>query len=170
MSLPHEVHADDSSSFSSAFNEEKDFAGEGVDNGFVPIIPTSTRPGPSDIDGADLLNLPSRTLSNNARLDEYTQETVDGQIPKRVLSNKSGRIEDYDLVTWKIDDPENPKNWSKAYKWWCTMCVAATCFAVAFNSAVITADIEGVAQEFGCSEEVALLSVTLFVYVCTRSI
>ena len=43
------------------------------------------------------------------------------------------------------------------------MCVAVTCFVVAFNSSVITADIEGVAQEFNVSEEVALLSITLFV-------
>lgn len=43
------------------------------------------------------------------------------------------------------------------------MCVAVTCFVVALNSAVVTADIGGVAEEFGCSEEVALLSITLFV-------
>ncbi|KAF1963485.1 major facilitator superfamily transporter [Byssothecium circinans] len=43
------------------------------------------------------------------------------------------------------------------------MCVALVCFVVAFNSAVITADIEGVAEEFHVSEEVALLTITLFV-------
>jgi hypothetical protein len=111
----------------------------------------------------DLVNLPSRTLGPEASLQEYTEETVSGQILKEVLSRKSGKIERWELVTWKIDDPENPKNWSKAYKWWCTMCVAVTCFVVALNSAVVTADIGGVAKEFGCSEEVALLSVTLFV-------
>lgn len=60
-------------------------------------------------------------------------------------------------------DPENPKNWSVAYKWYCTMVVALTCFVVAFNSSVITADIAGVAEEFGVSEEVALLSISVFV-------
>ncbi|KAF1985865.1 MFS general substrate transporter [Aulographum hederae CBS 113979] len=113
--------------------------------------------------GEDLINLPSRTLSNNARLEEYTQETVDGQILRETTSRATGRVERYELVTWKIDDPENPKNWSKAYKWWCTMMVALTCFVVAFNSAVITPDIQGVAEEFHVSEEVALLSITLFV-------
>jgi hypothetical protein len=111
----------------------------------------------------ELVNLPSRTLGPQASLQEYTEETERGQILKEVVSHKSGKIERWELVTWKIDDPENPKNWSKAYKWWCTMCVAVTCFAVAFNSAVVTADIEGVAKEFGCSEEVALLSITFFV-------
>jgi hypothetical protein len=115
------------------------------------------------LEGADLINLPSRTLGNNADLEEYTEETAEGQILKEVKSNKTGLVDRYELITWKINDPENPKNWSKAYKWWCTMTVAMTCFVVALNSAVITADIKGPAEEFGVSEEVALLSITLFV-------
>lgn len=49
------------------------------------------------------------------------------------------------------------------YKWYCTMVVAATCFVVALASSVVTADIAGVAEEFNVSEEVALLTITLFV-------
>lgn len=111
----------------------------------------------------DVINLPLRTLSNNANLEEYTQETVEGRMLREVRSNVSGRLERYDLVTFKIDDPENPKNWSKLRKWYCTMCVALTCFVVAFNSAVITADLEGVSETFHVSEEVSLLTITLFV-------
>ncbi|OCK78468.1 MFS general substrate transporter [Lepidopterella palustris CBS 459.81] len=111
----------------------------------------------------DLINLPTRTLRNEAYLEEYTTETIDGQILREIRSNATGNVERWELVTWKIHDPENPKNWSKPYKWWCTMTVAITCFVVAFNSAVITADIEGVAKEFNVSPEVALLSITLFV-------
>jgi len=111
----------------------------------------------------EVVNLPYRSLSGDANLEEYTQETVDGQILREIKSNATGRIERYELVTWKIDDPESPKNWSKKFKWWCTMMVAFTCFVVAMNSAVITADIEGVAETFHVSEEVALLSITLFV-------
>ncbi|KAF1848454.1 multidrug resistant protein [Cucurbitaria berberidis CBS 394.84] len=110
----------------------------------------------------DVVNLPLRTLSNDANLDEYTQETIDGQMLREVRS-AVGTIERYELVTFKIDDPENPKNWSKLRKWWCTMCVAITCFVVAFNSAVITADLAGVSKEFHVSEEVSLLTITLFV-------
>lgn len=110
----------------------------------------------------DVVNLPLRTLSNDANLDEYIQETVDGRLCE-VRTNATGQLERYELVTFKIDDPENPKNWSKARKWYVTMCVAITCFVVAFNSAVITADIAGVAEEFHVSEEVALLTITLFV-------
>ena len=128
-----------------------------------PIYRSITATGQPTLDGADVVNLPIRTLSNDAALEEYTTETISGQMLREVRSNVTGNIERYELVTWKINDPENPKNWSKGYKWWCTMCVAFTCFVVAFNSAVITADIEGVSETFHVSEEVSLLTITLFV-------
>ncbi|KAJ1325046.1 Multidrug resistant protein [Microdochium nivale] len=43
------------------------------------------------------------------------------------------------------------------------MVVALTCFVVALASSVVTADVAGVVDEFGCSQEVALLSISLFV-------
>lgn len=117
----------------------------------------NTEVSPTDI------YLPYRTLSPNANFDEYTLETRHGQILDTVLSHATGKVETHTLVTFKINDLENPKNWSKAYKWYCTMVVAFTCFVVAFNSSVVTADIAGVAEQFQVSDEVSLLSVTLFV-------
>ena len=95
---------------------------------------------------------------------EYTEETVLGQIPTAVISKTSGKLENYELVTFKINDPRNPKNWSKTYKWYCTGVVAFTCFVVAFCSGVITADLAGVSETFRVSEEVALLTITVFVF------
>ena len=89
-------------------------------------------------------------------MDEYRVSTRTGEMPAPHHSS-------HRLVTFIPDDPENPKNWSKAYKWYCTMVVALTCFVVAFSSAVVTADISGVANEFGVSNEVALLTISLFV-------
>ncbi|KAK3395414.1 major facilitator superfamily domain-containing protein [Sordaria brevicollis] len=71
--------------------------------------------------------------------------------------------QDYKLVTFAENDPANPKNWSKAYKWYCTMVVAITCFVVAFCSSVITANVDSVAEEFGISHEAALIPITVFV-------
>ena len=117
---------------------------------------------PSDsIDSVELVNLPYRTLTESASMKEYTSETATGL--HAVQSHRSGRTERYELVTFKDGDPENPKNWSKAFKWWCTMNVAITCFCVAFNSSVITSDLAGVSETFHVSEEVSLLTVTLFV-------
>lgn len=107
--------------------------------------------------------LPIRTLSREANLDEYRRETTTGTIIKSTASRIDGHIEKYKLVTFKIDDPENPKNWSKPYKWYCTMVISLVCFTVAFCSAVVTADIEGVCETFGVSLEVSFLTVTLFV-------
>lgn len=106
------------------------------------------------------VNLPYRTLSNGANLAEYTEENKEGEIDAGVVGSDK---KEYKLVTFTPNDPANPKNWSKAYKWYCTMVVAITCFVVAFSSAVITADIVGVERSFNISEELALASVSLFV-------
>ena len=108
------------------------------------------------------IDLPLRELSDNADLEEYTRETTEGEIAKQVTS-AAGKTEDYKLVTFKIDDPENPKNWSKAFKWYITMVIAFTCFVVALARSIVTADLPGVMQSFGVSREVTLLTVTVFV-------
>lgn len=105
------------------------------------------------------INLPYRTLTTNANLAEYIVETPSGEI----VTESGKNHEKHKLVTFLPNDPENPKNWSKAYKWYCTMVVAITCFVVAFCSSVITADLVGVEHTFGVSEEVALVTITLFV-------
>ncbi len=114
-------------------------------------------------DASDILDLPYGTLNDDADMREYIEETTSGVIPKRTFSRASGKVEDYELVTFNVNDPSNPKNWSKAYKWYCTMVVAFTCFVVAFNSAVITPDVAGVSATFNVSEEVSLLTITVFV-------
>ena len=106
------------------------------------------------------VNLPYRTLSPEANLDEYTAEEPKGEIDGKLEPDGT---QHYKLVTFTPNDPDNPKNWSKAYKWYSTMVVAVTCFVVAFASSVITADIAGVEKEFNVSEEVALVSITVFV-------
>ncbi|EOO01788.1 putative polyamine transporter 2 protein [Phaeoacremonium minimum UCRPA7] len=106
------------------------------------------------------INLPYRTLTATANLAEYTTEEPTGSIVGPLEPDGEHR---YKLVTFVPGDPQNPKNWSKAYKWYCTMVVAITCFVVAFASSVITADLEDVAEEFNVSEEVALLPITVFV-------
>jgi hypothetical protein len=158
-----EASSDDSSSISSLGKERHQNDFQNPDSRFEPIQQVPTHRTTHRVEGEDLVNLPSRTLGSNAELGEYSEETAEGQILKQVKSNKTGRIERYELVTFVVGDKENPKNWSKLYKWWCTMIVAITCFVVAFNSAVITANIKGPAEEFHVSEEVALLSITLFV-------
>ena len=111
------------------------------------------------------LNLPTRILSNEANLEEYRHETRTGVLLQTHMSRIAGHEEkvEYKLVTFKEGDPENPKNWPKWKKWWCTILISLVCFTVAFCSAVVTADIEGVAETFHVSNEVVFLTITLFV-------
>lgn len=106
------------------------------------------------------VNLPYRTLTSQANLNEYNVEKPKGEMDGGLEADGQHR---YKLVTFTPNDPENPKNWSKVYKWYCTMVVAVTCFVVAFASSVITADLVGVQKQFHVSEEVALLTITVFV-------
>lgn len=94
----------------------------------------------------------SQTMNSSRNDDRHVHYESDSSLPS------------YQLVEFRENDPENPKNWSKALKWWVTMVVALTCFVVAFNSAVITAEPAGPAIAFDVSEEVALLAVSFFVF------
>ncbi|KAH3674469.1 hypothetical protein WICMUC_003307 [Wickerhamomyces mucosus] len=67
------------------------------------------------------------------------------------------------LVQFVVDDPEDPRNWSKSYKWFLTVLLGIICFTVAFASAIVTGDISGPMESFHVSEEVIILTVTLFV-------
>lgn len=127
------------------------------------MAPTSQTDSQPIEQGQDPFELPYQTLTDNADMGEYTNETISGTRLREIHSNKTGEIERYELVTFTLDDKENPKNWSKEFKWWCTMTVALTCFAVAFNSAVITSDLTGPAATFNVSQEVVLVTITVFV-------
>jgi hypothetical protein len=116
-----------------------------------------------EADALDELNLPFRSATAEPNIQTCTTETLSGNILCEMQSNRTDRTERYKVVTFTVGDPENPKNWGKPFKWWCTMVVAFTCFTVALNSAIITADIRGPAKEFGVSEEVSLLAVSMFV-------
>ena len=108
------------------------------------------------------LSLPYRTLTDGANMEQYRVETRQGEIPgpPRKDGEPGGR---YRMVTFEPNDPDNPKNWSKARKWYCTFVVAITCLVVALNSSIISADVDAVAEEFGQSVQLTLASISLFV-------
>jgi len=103
--------------------------------------------------------------SSEAHAYDNTQQN---QLPDTAREIKEGKAhgqtqQNYKLVEFAENDPENPKNWSKARKWWITMMVALLCFVVAFASSVITADVGAVAEEFNVSREAALVPISVFV-------
>ena len=67
------------------------------------------------------------------------------------------------LVVFTDNDKQDPRNWSNMKKWSLTMLLGTVCFDVALGSAIVTGDIEGPMKTFGVSQEVVILTVTLFV-------
>ncbi|KAL7904448.1 MFS general substrate transporter [Trichoderma velutinum] len=100
---------------------------------------------------ANFLTASAAQIEHINRHEDYSAKSTLNDVP------------DYKYVRFSPNDSGNSKGWSKAYKWYCTMVVAFTCFSVTLASVVITADIPGIMEQFNVSEEVALLTISLFV-------
>ncbi|PVI02030.1 MFS general substrate transporter [Periconia macrospinosa] len=61
------------------------------------------------------------------------------------------------------DDPENPRNWSRPKRFFVTFEIVFLTFSVYIGSAIYTAGIIGVEQQFGVSQVAATLGLTLYV-------
>jgi multidrug resistance protein len=75
----------------------------------------------------------------------------------------SGTDEDPYLVSWIPRDPRNPMLFSSTTKWFITFVAAMTTLAVALVSSAYTGGIRQIIAQFGISQEVATLGVSLFV-------
>ncbi|GAA5986139.1 hypothetical protein JCM10908_006426 [Rhodotorula pacifica] len=71
--------------------------------------------------------------------------------------------DDAKLVTWLIDDPQNPRHFGHTKKWVQTLIPTSFCFIAGFASSLITGGIPEQAEYFGVSELVANLVVCVFV-------
>jgi len=121
-----------------------------------PASPPSNFNAPGAAEGRTGAPIPNSAA--NSSTDSHEREMIQSKKGSHVDTRK-----DYKMVAFAPGDPEDPKNWSNARKWWCTMVVAVTCFVVAFASSVITADIGSMATEFGVSYEAGLVSISVFV-------
>jgi multidrug resistance protein len=75
----------------------------------------------------------------------------------------SGTSEDPYIVEFIAHDPRNPMEWSQLKKWFITMTVAIATLAVSFVASAYSGGVKQVIDEFGCSQEVATLGISLFV-------
>ncbi|EKM53821.1 uncharacterized protein PHACADRAFT_211461 [Phanerochaete carnosa HHB-10118-sp] len=76
---------------------------------------------------------------------------------------KTRALSDKKLVTFIPDDPEDPRNKPNWFKWYITAVCAFSVVEVAFASAVVTGDFDGLMEEFHKGDVVVALSVTLMV-------
>lgn len=75
----------------------------------------------------------------------------------------SGTEKDPYVVQWIPNDPRDPMNFTPFRKWFITLSVAIATLAVALVSSAYTGGIREIIMEFGISQEVATLGVSLFV-------
>lgn len=71
---------------------------------------------------------------------------------------------DVDIIDWDgPDDPENPMNWSQNKKFFVTFEICLLTFSIYIGSAIYTSGLTGIMMQFGVSQTVAILGLTLFV-------
>lgn len=85
-----------------------------------------------------------------------------GYIDRIDAEEKADQVDPF-LVEFSVDDPENPKHWHKAKKWFITIFCSVLCFTVAIGSSMPTGDLPGAAAYLHVSSEAINLSITLFV-------
>lgn len=146
------------------------------DNDAEPVEPPTHDPAQPD------LSFPFATTNTQQGgfTDEYRTTTKTGFVPADLAlrpipthvsqvpgalkdPEKAAALKDMKLVTWLPNDPEDPRNWSKAYRWYLTGICAFSVVGVAFASAVVTGDFEDIEKEFHIGEVVTALSVSLMV-------
>ncbi|EPQ60211.1 MFS general substrate transporter [Gloeophyllum trabeum ATCC 11539] len=140
--------------------------------------PSSPRLPPTHSQDAPDLSFPYQTTDylRAGLTNEYREVDPSGVVPmqgalyraptkeaKQLDLEKSRKLSDYQLVVWKVDDPEDPRNWSNGYRWYLTFVVACSVIACAFGSAIVTGDFRDIEHEFHVSEVVVALSVSLMV-------
>ncbi|KAI9752519.1 MAG: hypothetical protein M4579_005595 [Chaenotheca gracillima] len=99
-------------------------------------------------------------ISIPATTDAVESDTSDAPQGTKADPEK-GR--DFQLVEWMEGDPEYPRNWSTGKKSFVTFQICLLSTSVYIGSAIYTAGIQGVAEQFHVSEVAALLGLTTFI-------
>ena len=110
-----------------------------------------------------------KLLSYEDEVDQYTlQQPSPSEPDSKSPSPERGHADsekgkDSWLVEWTMHDPDNPRNWSSPKKVFVTFQICFLTTSVYIGSAIYTAGISGVEQEFRVSQVASLLGLTLFV-------
>ncbi|KAK8055208.1 hypothetical protein PG993_000435 [Apiospora rasikravindrae] len=100
--------------------------------------------------------------SRSSSATQLDHEAIANTNHKRHVDPEKGK--DHYIVDWYgPNDPENPRNWSRPKKFFVTFEICLLTFSVYIGSAIYSAGIIGVTQEFGVSPVAATLGLTLFV-------
>lgn len=98
--------------------------------------------------------------------DEFKKASDSGEdsiAPHQTQQKQEQASDEVQFVTFLIDDPENPQNWSRPFKWTITLVASFLVLAVAYGSAAPTGGMGLICDKFHVSEEVANLTVAIMV-------
>lgn len=70
---------------------------------------------------------------------------------------------DLEFVTFFLNDPENPQNWSPILKWFYTFLLSLLVICAAYGSSCLAGGLPTITEQFHVGDEVAILSVSLMV-------
>ena len=102
-------------------------------------------------------------VSGSNALREYSASDSESSSRIGVEGSDNEKGKDSQLVKWTEKDPLNPRNWSKAKKFFVTFQICLLTTSVYIGSAIYTAGVVDIVEQFHVSEVAALLGLTLFV-------
>ncbi len=113
--------------------------------------------------------MPSATATPPGRAEEPSEEPsteavspADEEQPVEIAQVVSEK--DEVVVKWEGEnDPENPQNWSTAYKSWLTLQLSLLAFAASLASSITSPANGTIAEYIGVSDTVVVLTVSLYV-------
>lgn len=139
-----------------------------TETGLVPVM--SLRQIRTDATSTSLSRRRTNRLARVTTLHPHAEEEKphephqEEEFPAPNEKPLDGTDEDeIEFVTFLINDPENPQNWSRAYKWTVTLIASFLVLAVAYGSAAPTGGLSLIEDRFGVSLEVANLTVAIMV-------
>ena len=92
-------------------------------------------------------------------LHTHTEESESGSTE----NEKKDFAPEVEFVTFVINDPENPMNWSRGKKWAITLIASFLVFMIAFGSSVPTGGLGLIEEKYNVSLEVAILVCSMMV-------
>lgn len=89
---------------------------------------------------------------------------AEGKEPPTTASSGTPDTRDQIIVDWDgPDDPENPHNWSKAYRWFLTLVMGVLTLNSSFTSSLPSGTALESMMYFHVSQEVITLAITAYV-------
>jgi hypothetical protein len=83
--------------------------------------------------------------------------------PLSKATKEDAAAHDPNLVQWAENDPDNPHNWSLAYKSWITFQLGMLALCASLGSSIISPAENAIAEYTGVSTEVTVLAISLYI-------